>query len=292
MAIKRTFIPGSQWLYFKIYSGPTTATKLLTEVILPLTQNLLEKNIIQHWFFIRYADPDTHLRIRFWCEDKNNINEVISALQQKTQPYIDQELVWKLQIDTYQRELERYGENTMEVSEKLFFRDSEIIINALNLVEDKQLKLFFVLKSIDKLLEDFGLTIKDKSQLVKNNGDAFKREFHADKKLKKQLDIKYRNQRGQLEEFMSLEKHEEYQPLLDLISYRSEQIQLHIEFIFKLQKDKTLQVTCENLLSSYIHMHINRFFDTRQRLYEMVCYDFLDRYYRNVIGKQNSNKLL
>ncbi len=287
---KRTFIPGSQWLYFKIYSGLTTATKVLTEIILPLTQNLLDQNTIQHWFFIRYADPDTHLRIRFWCEDKNQISDVISVFQQNIQSYIDQELVWKLQIDTYQRELERYGENSIEASEKLFFYDSEMIANALNLIDDKELKFLFVLKSIDQLLKDFGLTTNDKSQLVKDNGDAFKREFYANKKLKKQLDKKYREQRKRLEVFFNLETHDEYQPLLDILNYRTTKNRTQIEFIFKLQKNKTLQVSKESLLASYIHMHVNRFFDSRQRLYEMVCYDFLERYYRSALGKEKFKK--
>ena len=286
---KRTFIPGSNWLYFKIYSGSTTATKLLTEVILPLCEGLLHESTIQQWFFIRYADPDPHLRLRFWCKDNSKIVQIITLFNRHLQFYVDQNLVWKIQLDTYKRELERYGINTMEASEKLFFYDSEMIANALNLADDKELKFLFVLKSIDQLLKDFGLTTNNKSQLVKNNGEAFKKEFFADKKLKKQLNQKYRDQRNQIESFLTLEQHETYQPLLDLIQKRSLRNQPEIEFIYNLQKNQQLQVSIENLLSSYIHMHVNRFFDSRQRLYEMVCYDFLDRYYRSVLGRENVN---
>ena len=290
--IQRTFIPGSEWIYYKIYSGTTTATMLLTELILPFTQELLKTNKIELWFFIRYADPDSHLRVRFLCKNVSYLGEIISAFQQNIQSYVDQGLVWKLQIDTYQRELERYGANTIEASEKLFFYDSLLIVKALDLIEDKELVLFSVLKVIDLLLTEFKLDTTEKLNLVQINGTAFKKEFNADKNLRKQLDKKYRNYRSDIEIFLALRQHDEYQLLLNLINQHRTHIKSIANYIFDQRHHNNLKVSIENLLSSYIHMHINRFFDTRQRLYEMLCYDFLIRYYKNLIGKEKSNNLL
>jgi len=267
--IARTFIPGSEWIYFKIYSGTTTATILLTDVILPFTQELEKENSIQQWFFIRYGDPEPHIRVRFLCKEADKIGEIMSFFQKSIQVYVDQGLVWKIQMDTYQREIERYGANTMEVSEQLFHYDSQMIVEALHLIDDKELKLFFVLRAIDQLLEDFKLTTSSKLKLVQKNAIAFKNEFNADKKLRKQLDTKYRNYRASLESFLNMKGHEEYQPLINLINQKSDHIKTSIESIFEEQNNNTLEVPIESLVSSYIHMHINRFFD----------------YYRSVIGK-------
>ncbi len=58
---KRSFIPGSEWIYYKIYCGVKTADKILTETIKPLVEQLKMLNLIEKWFFIRYSDPDTHI---------------------------------------------------------------------------------------------------------------------------------------------------------------------------------------------------------------------------------------
>ena len=42
----------------------------------------------------------------------------------------------------------------------------------------------------------------------------------------------------------------------------------------------TENITQENLLSSYIHMTINRLFRDQQRLHELVCYSSLYRFYQ------------
>ncbi len=62
--IRRKFIPGSRWLYFKIYTGIKTADEVATRTLLPLLRELYEAKLIDDWFFIRYTDPDFHLRLR------------------------------------------------------------------------------------------------------------------------------------------------------------------------------------------------------------------------------------
>src|SRR5207253_1369387 len=64
-AVRRTFTPGSDWLYAKLYTGSATADSLLLDVVAPLARELLAADAVDSWFFIRYADPDWHLRVRF-----------------------------------------------------------------------------------------------------------------------------------------------------------------------------------------------------------------------------------
>ena len=107
--IKRFFVIGDEWLYYKFYCGPKTADEILIEVIKPVSEKLLKDNIIDKWFFIRYSDPKLHLRVRFHYANPENILFIINTINQYIQFYIDQDLIHKVQIDTYQRELERYG---------------------------------------------------------------------------------------------------------------------------------------------------------------------------------------
>lgn len=131
--IKRSFIPGDTWLYYKFYSGPKTADKLLVEVLQPLMKQLMVKNQIKKWFFIRYADPKEHLRFRCEMTSIESMPVIIDQINQALAPYIDSKLVWKVQMDTYSRELERYGNSSMAVCEELFYHDSEMVSNLVHL---------------------------------------------------------------------------------------------------------------------------------------------------------------
>ena len=127
MTKKRTFTIGDEWLYFKVYTGFKTADTILTDTVFPLAQRFLKDNLITHWFFIRYSDPQFHLRVRFHITEKENIAPIIHHFNHAFQHYVNQDLVWKIQMDTYQREMERYGIELIELSEKLFALSSETI---------------------------------------------------------------------------------------------------------------------------------------------------------------------
>jgi len=123
---KRTFFIGDEWLYFKVYTGFKTADTILTDTVFPLSQYFLKENIIDHWFFIRYSDPQFHLRIRFHIPKKEDVASIIFHFNNTLQDYVNQNLVWKIQTDTYQREIERYGSELIELSEKLFYLSRQV----------------------------------------------------------------------------------------------------------------------------------------------------------------------
>jgi len=76
--LKRSFILGDEWIYFKLYSGAQTADRILESSIKPSMDNLL-KGKIDQWFFVRYADPDLHLRVRVHCRSSENVGFVIQC---------------------------------------------------------------------------------------------------------------------------------------------------------------------------------------------------------------------
>ena len=70
--MKRTFSLGSEWLYFKIYCGVKTADFILVDYLKETIEQLLAQQYISKWFFIRYNDPDAHLRLRFKIDNPEN----------------------------------------------------------------------------------------------------------------------------------------------------------------------------------------------------------------------------
>ncbi len=283
--IQRSFIIGSEWLYYKLYTGPKTSDLVLANIIKPVTETLLKNKSIDKWFFIRYADPKPHIRVRFHYTDPSHVAEIINTLYEPIKEYIEEDLVWKVQIDTYQREIERYGINTMEQSEDLFFHESTMIIDFLDMVEGdegEELRWLFSIKAIDELLNDFGYDEDRKLKLMEGLKTGFGAEFGMNKFLKKQLDKKYRNEKEKIEEFLIFKREDnpDYAPILDVLDQKSAASKEAIRSILAISNDQQI----DRLMSSYIHMLMNRLFRSKNRMHEMVLYDLLFRTYKVAWG--------
>lgn len=293
--VQRSFSIGSEWLYYKFYCGVKTADQLLADVIQPLVDELMKLEWIDQFFFIRYADPDLHLRVRFHISDINKLGEVITKVNQSIQPYADQGLITKIQTDTYRRELERYGFNSIEIAESIFFTDSLATLQLLDSIEGEegeQIRWQFAVRSVDEFLNHFKLNGNEKLALLEQLKNAFIREHSESKGLKIQLDTKFRHVRKLVDDILNreLDATREIRPLMDLLEWKSNQLQPLADQILALQNNNQLQVSLTNLIASYTHMMINRIFKARQRTYEMLVYDLLYRYYKSLVGREKSKK--
>lgn len=273
----RKFIPGSEWLYVKIYTGVKTADVILDEALVPLLQKLQEEDLIKKWFFIRYYDPRVHLRLRFELSDLNNFSRVVSLINNSLQEYRDSGEVSECIIDVYRREIERYGGATMEEAELLFYKSSESVLYEYLHFDDEE-KIMVCLYYIDKVLEYLGLSMEEKLNWIHEFNFAFKQEFNADKKLNTQLDKKYR---------IFITKYQEFIELEDYISFRSAILNNIHESKEALQHIKHHSNSLQRFFSSVFHMHINRMFVSNQRLFEMIVYDYLFRYYKSLAFRSN-----
>jgi len=293
--MQRIFITGDKWLYYKIYSGQKTADMILTEIINPVCKQLMLDGFITKWFFIRYADPKYHIRLRLYLNRNDNIGKVIDAVFQYCKPYIESRQIYKIQTDTYRRELERYGTNSIELTESLFYYDSKMIIEMLNLIEGdegEQIRWLFCIRAIDQLLTDFKYTTKQKFELLTSLAENFGKEFNINSPLIIQLSNKYRKEKKDIFDFMNQKNDigSNYEPLFELLRVKTENSKEVIAQIIYLHDNNSLQIPRNNLLSSFIHMLVNRIFRSKQRLHEMVIYGFLFRYYRSELARKKYNK--
>jgi thiopeptide-type bacteriocin biosynthesis protein len=276
--MKRKFIPGSEWLYFKMYTGVKTADIILSESILPLTDWLLEKKYIKKWFFIRYNDPKPHLRVRFELTNPDDYNPVFSQINKFLEKYMTSGEISNLLIDTYNREIERYGEKTMEEAEFLFYKNSQLILQEYLDFDDEE-KITISIFYIDQMLSRLNLSINDKLKWVEYSNIAFKKEFNADKKLNNQLDKKYREFKPKYLNFLQSDEFlEERKSVISNI----EESNLALQNIINHYENQSLEISLQSFFHSIFHMNINRVFVSNQRLFEMLIYDYQFRYYKNV----------
>jgi thiopeptide-type bacteriocin biosynthesis protein len=289
--IKRSFVIGDEWIYFKFYTGPKTADKILLEAIKPFTEYLLNSGKIDQWFFIRYADPDLHLRIRLHYIKKNSVGIIIRTIFKYIEKFVEQELIWKVQTDTYQRELERYGIQTMELSEQFFFIDSTFFLKILPLLKNPEGEVhrwIYALMLIDNLLDSFQFKVEDKFHLLHGLTDSFGREFGRNYFLKGQLDAKFRKERNLIEQLLnpSIEKESNISNLIVYINEYKKIIAPLTHELLMYNNNTQLNEIYKNLITSYIHMSMNRIFKSKLRMHEMVLYDLLFRYYKSFIARQ------
>ncbi|MCT3949246.1 thiopeptide-type bacteriocin biosynthesis protein [Elizabethkingia anophelis] len=277
MEIKKRFVPGDHWLYLKIYTGIKTADIILEEVINPVTISLLDDKIISYWFFIRYHDPEPHLRIRLYINDLQNYYNTLNKLTIALEKHIDSEEISNIVNDTYIRELERYGEATISYAETLFHYSSLLSLNFLWANDEE--KIMVILFYIDQLLSQIGLSINQKLEWIKDYNESFKEEFNANKSLNQQLDKKYRAFYPKFQDFLLSSESKEFRDvILENLHLSNDALENICNSYDKEANPRTLQF----FFQSIFHMAINRLFISQQRLFEMIIYDYLHRYYKTL----------
>lgn len=285
--IKRRFSAGSEWLSLKIYSGNSLVEQLLSDQLLPL----IEENAAYYdkWFFIRYGDPDWHLRLRFLGEPSQLCGKLLPLLNELLDPMIESGELHKVELMTYEREVERYGgPDSMPLVESLFMLDSALIAKTCALIDEygEGLRWRMALNCTDRLLSLFKYSAQEKLDLVSNLRDGFGREFNETSVLRKQLGNRFREYETQLDddfEKLHIEKVKEcdeaQQALLGLLEQWTQQATPVIDALNLLIDDNKLNCTRNSLLGSILHMHNNRMFKAYGREQELVVHDLLRRKY-------------
>lgn len=293
--VERSFIVGDEWLYFKVYCGLKIADDLLVDIIKPIKEELMSNAIIDKCFFIRYSDPENHLRVRFHVTSISNISYVIALFNKLIKQYVENDLVWKVQLDTYHREVERYGINTMVLSESYFHFDSDMVINAIESLHDLDNNIdrwLFGVKALDSLLNEFKYDLDDKIRLLNKLKMSFNDEFGMNKSLKIQIDRKFRKFRDLINKSLIGELYldGELNVLLQHLDNKTDNTsEIVNEIIGVVNYDYSNQL--DNLLGSFIHMMLNRLFRSKQRKYELVIYNLMAKYYTSEKARNKKHEV-
>lgn len=273
---QRRFSVGSEWLYLKIYTGEKTSDELLASVLYPVIEQLLAKSVINQFFFIRYKDGDPHLRLRFRGNHHLDfyhfvMRQVEAALRDRVQEGV----VHRVQMDTYVREIERYGHEHIELCEAIFHCDSLSTLAFLaqnKAVFDENSRFAFAVAKINRLLVGVGLPISEQSRLLNQMKDGFFNEFNGDVNLRRQQNEKFRHYRPVIEQALHGITSESGLSLPTLHCMTD-------ELLNKLSLAFPEPSKLNPILQSLIHMMVNRLFPAKQRAYELVLYHCLAKYY-------------
>jgi class I lanthipeptide synthase len=153
--------PGSDWLFVKLYGARDDEEDLLTGPIRGFCQFATGGGLADRWFFLRYSDPDPHLRLRFGGSATRLVTELFPRICEWTGELVAAGSCLRVGFDTYEREIERYGGlAAMEAAEALFAADSAAVVELLRLARDDLATIdrtALAVLSVDGLLDSLGL---------------------------------------------------------------------------------------------------------------------------------------
>lgn len=284
----RFFPPGSDWLYVKIFCGPQQADKLLREHIFEIVSRLESKQLLDKWFFLRYNENGHHIRLRLLKKNCCGFSEIAEVVYRVLSPLVTADLISGYQFDTYIREIERYGPEYIDTTERLFHIDSRYVLDILKVRPDVNQRWLLAIYGIAQLLDAANFYLEEKLAFCERMRLAYFLEFNGDKELERQLNRQFRNRRPDMEQVLK-GKH-----VLSLQHPFIEKRALSLKRLFSDLKEKETRRGGKkedlfHLLSSYAHMYINRLFISEQRLHELVTYHFLCKLYLIDIGKEKAN---
>ncbi|MCT7368511.1 lantibiotic dehydratase [Mycolicibacterium llatzerense] len=287
--VQRTFVPGGQWLYFKVYTGTASADRILTDAAGPVIDELRSNNVIDHWFFLRYADPEHHLRIRLHGDPAALNGRALPTLTDALAAYLDDGTARKVVLDTYDREIERYGgDYGIEFAERIHAVDSDAVLKVLSLIDgedaaDARWKL--CLYATDRLLADAGLDLRQRRAWAKDSAAGYRAEYPGAHNLDSGIGARWRTERADLTELLDDTTDHPYEPARQAFRQRSEQLAPLLAELADRDRRGLLTQDFAHLLRSFSHLNAIRLLRSAARTHELVLLSFLDRHYAGVIAR-------
>jgi thiopeptide-type bacteriocin biosynthesis protein len=167
-ASERLRPPGSEWLFAKLYCPRALEEDVLNGAMLDFVEEEMAAGLASEWFFLRYADPDPHIRLRLRGEPATLTTRLLPRLCAWASDLMAEERCSRFSLDTYEREIERYGgPPAMDAAEALFAADSLAVCRLLRLLQGSALgmdRVELAVLTVDDLLGGLGLDAASRAQ--------------------------------------------------------------------------------------------------------------------------------
>lgn len=253
-AVQRVYTPGDTWLFCKLYVPASQQDDYLTGWIDQLVRFIFDKQAAETWFFMRYADPDFHIRLRFKASSTTMPQSLVAILMSWARNMQAAGLLQRFCIDQYDREIERYGgAEAIVTAEAIFAADSEACLNLIHAQQKGQLSDISLLQTAvlttSLLLSSFGLTDLQQSTWAKAR-HGFHARFTQDYRSDRQKIIPLLRQYkagGMIDHQIGTACKTLEQRLKNLGDHYRE-----------LERSGHLALPLGYILESFVHMHTNR----------------------------------
>lgn len=256
----------SDWLYFDLFCNSYAENELLNRIY----TNIISKNEISQFFFVRYDYPESHLRVRFKTVLKSTNEVIIYEIHQLK----IKNIILKYHLLPYEPETQRYGGRIlMNLTENLFSLDSLDTINNITLedINDDEIYLYSI-KKIEYYLQFFNFSIDEMVNFCEKNIENFSNEFNLNSDLRKLLNKTFA-------EIRNTKYNLTYKDFLKNIDLEKE----------TKKELKNSNLVKDNYIIDLIHMSLNRVFNEKQRFNEFKSYYLAKCYFNQLKFTQKNN---
>ena len=202
------------------------------------------------------------------------MKELPGLLNRILKPLAESGIITNIVLDTYKREIERYGFKTMEDAERAFMSSSELVAEYLHENRDELQTIQFAILSSDALFSSFNLDIPARLNLLENICRGLMNELGQEKQLRDDLNRKYREHQQTIRAFMA-----EGQVFFTSKGYTKLRIFKKDLNILKRAMSRHEPAGMSRCIGDILHMHMNRIFSAEQRKKELVIYYLCLRFY-------------
>lgn len=246
--------PFDDWLYIKLYGTSSNVDDLIAYYISEFCNELVEEELINKYFFMRYVDPEQHIRLRL-----NSNQEKLLMIYPKIKEWLSmikkRGLMTYFSIDSYDREIERYGGiELIDIAERVFFFDSIVTEDILRAKREGSLDFsdeIIGMLSVIHYMESFGLPYDKQVEFLRSQVGSS--EFREEFKQKRTEYMKLCNSNNDWE---GLREREEGYILIEILNKRKKMV----EYYGNKVRDNEELSTDLSILDSIIHLNCNRMF--------------------------------
>lgn len=256
-----TRLPGSDWLFAKLYGSREQEDSFISGPLSSFSEWTVREGLAQEWFYIRYADPDPHLRVRFHGPSATLYGGLLPHLHRWVKEKSAEGVIGRFSLDTYEREVERYGgPKAIELAENLFAADSTTAAALLRLAQGpvpglEAAELAAI--SIIDLLSGLGFTFEQQLAWIMTTGE--KEEFRSEFRERRRKLMSLADPDGDWETLKALPGGSE---VFEAWQIRREALRDYGNGLRTLEQGGRVWSPLGRIVGSLVHMHCNRLLGT------------------------------
>jgi lantibiotic biosynthesis protein len=249
--------PGSQWLFVKLYCPRNLENDVVPESMLTFAENVVAAGLADSWFFIRYSDPDSHIRLRFHGSPQRLSGQLFTSVCAWAGGLMAEGLCLKFAFDTYEQEIERFGGAAgMAAAEELFSADSRGSAGLLHELKRKSWphdEVTLLALSIDGLLSAIGFDEAERLRWYRSQTNARAADIGAEFRQRKNV---LRSVLGQPQQFLA--SFPGGSEIASILARRQAALAPVAQRLRELAAQEILRRPLDALCASFVHLHVNR----------------------------------
>ncbi|MDQ1031272.1 thiopeptide-type bacteriocin biosynthesis protein [Streptomyces umbrinus] len=255
--------PGSDWLYLKLYCSLWQQDEVIAGPLQAFGEFATGSGLSDGWYFVRYADPEPHLRIRLHGEPSALIGPLLEQVCLWADDLSAGGMCTKFSFETYEREVERYGgEAGMRAAEAIFTADSPVVGEMLQASKEGLITASMVdlaVISIDDLLDCFGVDPEERARFSYGPFPPCSREGGN----------AYRERKRALRQVLGCPGAWDAETTR-LLRARRLALRPALDLLDSLHSNNLLQCSRTMLHRHYVHLHANRLLGTDRNQERLV----------------------